>query len=301
MKITSILSKQEIAQITQKSDLMGWRVFLWNWFSIFVVFASVAFYTNPVTMFVAIVLLGGRQLALSVLMHECGHRTLFKTPWLNEVIGQWCCALPVMNDLRSYAKGHLKHHQFAGTKEDPDLPNYQAYPVSRASFKRKIIRDVTGQTGAKLLLFIFRGAGDLVSREKRANAKPLYQGLLVQFVLWSILFLVGYGWLYLLWVAAFLTSYMLLVRLRQVAEHAAVPDLFDLDPRLNTRTTQARWWERWLLAPNYVNFHMEHHFMASVPCYRLPELHALLQQKGVLNGVPEFHGYGEVMHHVVQH
>lgn len=301
MKITQVLSKQEMAHITQKSDVLGWRVFLWNWVSIVAVFALVAVFPNPLFILAAIVLLGGRQLALSVLMHECGHRTLFKNPQLNDLLGQWACALPVMNDLKSYAKGHLKHHQFSGTEQDPDLPNYRDYPVSRNSFKRKVIRDLSGQTGFKLLMFIFRGAGDLVSREKRANAKPLYQGLLVQLVLWFLLFLSGHGWLYWLWVAAFLTSYMLFVRLRQVAEHAAVPNLFDLDPRLNTRTTLAHWWERWLLAPNYVNFHMEHHFMASVPCYRLPELHALLQQKGFLDGVPEYHGYGEVIRHAVQH
>ncbi|MEX0943856.1 MAG: hypothetical protein WD002_15075 [Pseudomonadales bacterium] len=46
----------------------------------------------------------------------------------------------------------------------------------------------------------------------------------------------GHPWLYLLWIGAFMTSHMLVTRIRQIAEHAAVLDQFRLDPRGNTRT-----------------------------------------------------------------
>ena len=93
------------------------------------------------------VLLAGRQLGLSVLMHEAGHNTLFASRVLNQWVGQWLCALPTLNDLTAYATGHLDHHRLAGTPEDPDLPNYRAYPVDGISFRRKVVRDLTGQTG----------------------------------------------------------------------------------------------------------------------------------------------------------
>ena len=93
----------------------------------------------------------------------------------------------------------------------------------------------------------------------------------------------------------FLTSYMWVVRLRQVGEHAVVTDLYDPDVRLNTRTVEAPFWQRFLLAPNNVNYHMEHHFMAGVPCYNLPKLRSLLKQKGVLDSVPVVYGYGQVL------
>ena len=34
-------------------------------------------------------------------------------------------------------------------------------------------------------------------------------------------------------------------------------------------------------APNFVNFHLEHHLAAAVPCYRLRDFHALLQERQV--------------------
>ena len=299
MKIKDYLSREEVAEFTAKSDLHAWRLVLGNWLAIAAIFVLVSAYTNPLTIVTAIVLLAGRQLGLSVLMHECGHRTLFRTPWLNDVVGQWCCALPVMNDQPSYARGHLEHHRQAGTRQDPDLPNYQAYPISRESFRRKVVRDLTGQTGIKLLTYICRGASGAISREQRDSALPFLQQLAVQLLLFGLLWACGIGWTYLLWAVAYLTVFMLIIRVRQVAEHAAVPDLFDPDPRMNTRTVDAPWWQRLVFAPNGVNFHMEHHFMASVPCYRLQSLRRRLQQQGALRDVPQFNGYGQVLRHVL--
>ena len=299
MKISDYLSREEVALYTAKSDFHGWRLIVGNWLAILAIFAVVALYTNPLTILLALALLGGRQLGLSVLMHECGHRSLFKRAQLNDFIGQWFCALPVMNDMPSYARGHLVHHKNAGTHEDPDLGNYQAYPISAQSFKRKITRDLSGQTGVKLLNYIVRGGAGSMSNVGRSSFKPLYQQLAVQIVLLLLLTLTGIPWAYLLWVGAYMTSFMLFIRLRQVAEHAAVPDLFDPDPRGNTRTVVARWWERLLLAPNGVNYHMEHHFMASVPCYRLKALHRHLLHKQALDEAPPVVGYAAVLRQAI--
>ena len=151
MKVSDYLTREDVAYFTARSDWQAWRLVLGTWLFIAVIFATVAAWPNPLTIVVAVILLAGRQLALSVLMHDCGHRTLFRSARLNDIVGQWLCALPVMNDQPSYARGHLEHHRKAGSHDDPDLANYQAYPVPWESFRRKMIRDLTGQTGFKLL------------------------------------------------------------------------------------------------------------------------------------------------------
>jgi len=299
MKVNEYLSREDVAYFTRSSDWRAWGLVLGTWLCIAAIFAVVAAWPNPLTIVVAVILLGGRQLALSVLMHDCGHHTLFRSARLNDIVGQWLCALPVMNDQPAYARGHLQHHRKAGSREDPDLANYRNYPVSRASFRRKVIRDLTGQTGFKLLAYIFRGAAGVVSPEKRAAARPFVQQLSVQLVLFLVLAACGIAWTYLLWAVAFMTVFMLIVRVRQIAEHAAVPDLYDPDTRLNTRTIDAPWWQRMIFAPCGVNFHLEHHFMASVPCYKLRELRRHLRDRHALDGVPEFRGYGQLLRHVV--
>ena len=139
MKISDYLTKEEIARFTAKSDFHAWRLFLANWLSIAAIFAVVGAFPNPLTIALAVILLAGRQLGLSVLMHEAGHRTLFRTPWLNDVLGQWFCALPVFNDLPSYARGHLEHHRKAGTHDDPDLPNRMPAQVFIQVFRRALL------------------------------------------------------------------------------------------------------------------------------------------------------------------
>ena len=109
----------------------------------------------------------------------------------------------------------------------------------------------------------------------------------------------GEAWLYFTWIAAFMTSHMLVVRIRQIAEHAAVPDLFDLDARKNTRTLYISWLERLLIAPHGVNFHMEHHLLASVPIYRLKMMHKILLKKGYYRDVDFQQGYINLLRQVV--
>jgi fatty acid desaturase len=102
-----------------------------------------------------------------------------------------------------------------------------------------------------------------------------------------------------LWLTAFFTFYMVFVRIRNLAEHAVVPELFDDDPLNNTRTTLARWWERLTVAPNSVNYHLEHHLVPSVPKYRLSEFHQVLKSKGLLENADIAAGYGKVIRKLI--
>ena len=295
MKPNEVLTSQERDLLLRRSDLKAWLMVLRTWTLTFGILWLVAAYPGVLTLLFAWLVLPGRQLSLAVLMHEAGHGTLFKTRALNQWVGQWWCALPTLGDLHSYARGHTAHHRFAGSHDDPDLPNYQAYPISRDSLYRKWRRDLLGKTGLKLLRALASGTSSQMSRETHGSHHLVAKQILAHGVFIAALSALGIGWTWFVWMFTFLTSYMWVVRLRQVGEHAVVTDLYDPDVRLNTRTVEAPFWQRFLLAPNNVNYHMEHHFMAGVPCYNLPKLRSLLKQKGVLDGVPVVSGYGQVL------
>ncbi len=55
------------------------------------------------------------------------------------------------------------------------------------------------------------------------------------------------------------------------------------------------WWERLLLAPNRVNYHLEHHLLMTVPHYKLPRLHRMLDERGLLDGALVTRGYRAVL------
>ncbi|MEK9934598.1 MAG: fatty acid desaturase, partial [Luminiphilus sp.] len=137
LKINDYLTPAERERVLSRSDLWAWWLVLSTWALTLALLWLAGSFPHPATMVLVWVLLAGRQLGLSVLMHEAGHNTLFASRALNQRVGQWLCALPTLNDLTAYASGHLDHHRLAGTPEDPDLPNYRAYPVDGTSFRRK--------------------------------------------------------------------------------------------------------------------------------------------------------------------
>lgn len=284
MNVKDVLSSEELARISRRSDLQAAWLVVCNYSITAGIFAMMALWPNPLTILLGIILLGGRQLGFGVIVHECGHGTFFETRKLNEWVGEWLGAPPTFNNMKAYARGHLSHHKLAGTHEDPDLPNYQDYPINRERLQRKIWRDLSGQTGWKQtrgLLKAFLNFSDQHPEQRRALAR----GLAVNVAMLALFVYLDAAWLYLVWWVALLTTNRLVSRLRQMAEHAAVPDLYDADPRSNTRTIAANWLDRLVFCPLGVSYHLEHHMMASVPIYNLPKLHRLLKNRGYYDGV----------------
>ena len=52
---------------------------------------------------------------------------------------------------------------------------------------------------------------------------------------------------------------------------------------------------RRLIAPNRVNFHLEHHLLMTVPHYNLPRLHQMLKSRRVLEDACVTTGYWSVL------
>jgi len=297
MNIKDVLTDDELRTLTTKNDLRGAWIVCCQWALVIGIFAAVAIWPNPLTILLAVILLGGRQLGFGVLVHECGHRTLFATQRLNDFVGEWVVGPPTFNNMKAYMRGHLEHHRRAGTPEDPDLPNYRDYPITRSRLRRKLLRDLTGQTGWRTVRGIGRGLRNVGRLEPGARAS-LLRGVAANVLMLGVMTACGSPWLYLLWIAAFVVTNPLVSRIRQVAEHAAVPDLFDADPRQNTRTLRASWLERLVFCPHQVNYHLEHHFLASVPIYRLRAMHDLLGRKGFYEGVAFPRGYAQLLRQV---
>lgn len=264
-----------------------------NWVLVFAAMALVAWAPNPFTIVVALFVIGARQLGLAIVMHEAAHRTLFRNRRLNDWVGNWLAAYPVWAEVAPYRAYHLVHHTRTGTDQDPDLGLAAPFPITRDSFRRKVWRDLSGQTGLKQARAVFlRDVGWARDRTQRAlgmNAgdqpdvgwHKLAPVALTNALLLGVLALAGHPALYLLWVVAWLTTYRLVTRIRSIAEHGMVPDR--LDPLRNTRTTRAGWLERLLVAPNRVNYHLEHHLLMTVPHHNLPALHRLLRARGAID------------------
>lgn len=288
---TDFVSKDELAALMRPSDARGWWVVAVNWGIIAGAFALAIAWPNPLTIVLGVLLIAARQLGLGIIVHDCAHHALFATRRTNERVGQWLAGHPMNQSVAKYRSYHLKHHRFAGTPQDPDIGFVTAYPVTRASLRRKFVRDVTGRTGVR----------DLIATVRRFDPATQWPWLAFHAGLFAVLAMAGGWWAYGLWWAAQLFLYPAIVRLRQIGEHGVAEARGDLDPRRNTSTTVARWWERLFVAPNHVHYHLEHHLAAGVPPYRLAAMHRLLASRGFYDGYSCIsRGYVDVIRRAVQ-
>jgi fatty acid desaturase len=273
------LSREDIDSLLEMHDWRSWFSIGFNWAIVLGAMAGVAVWPNPLTVLLALVLIGTRQLGLAVLMHEASHRSLFSNREVNDWAGNWLCAYPVWSDLQPYRPYHLQHHARTGSDEDPDLGLLRPFPITPDSLRRKIVRDLSGRTGVKFARAAWKRS--LGGMRQSAVARRAFAGVVVtNMLLLGVLWAAGHPALYLLWVAAWLTTNTLVTRIRAIAEHALTPD--GEDPLGNTRTVVPRAWERLLIAPNRVGFHLEHHLLMTVPHYNLPRMHHLLRERGAL-------------------
>jgi len=276
-----LLAPAELAQLRERVAWKGIALIAHAWGVILGSIALVAIFPNPLTYLVAVVLIGSRQLGLAILMHDGAHGCLSRDEKRNLFLSQWLCAYPVFAETLAYRRYHLQHHQRTQQDDDPDLVLSAPFPITRASYRRKFWRDISGQTGYEQRKAQFLNALGEPSwpagQRLRHFAEKLGPQLAANAVLFAGLALAGAWWAYpLLWLVPLLTWQMVITRVRNIAEHAVIPDKDD--PLRNTRTTRANAIERALVAPYFVIYHLEHHLLYFVPCYNLPKLHAILMR-----------------------
>jgi fatty acid desaturase len=258
-------------------------------------------YPHVWTYLLAVIVIGSRQLGLLILMHDAAHNALFRKPALNRWAAQCLCAWPNFADTGVYRRYHLKHHARTLQSDDPDIVLTGHYPITRASLRRKLWRDLTGQTGyaqRKAQITYALGEPDGTLRLRLAHYwDALGPQTLCNLVLLSLAAAGGRAWIYFaLWLLPLLTWQQLVLRVRNIAEHAVVRAADD--PFGNARTTLANLLERAFVAPYWVNYHLEHHLIMWVPCYRLPLLRRFLFDNGYGEQIETTRGYLEVLRKV---
>jgi len=291
----------EIAALRDLDSWQAWWAITHCWAVILGTWIVVSLWTNALTVLFGIIIIGTRQLGLGVLSHDAAHYTLLRNRSMNDWVAQWLLNRPLLGGtINAYRKVHLGHHQYTQQANDPDLGLSRPFPIARSSLIRKIVRDLTGQTGFKQYGASIRAAfSGATPWQKVSNGlNRLGANILINLVFLTGFTVAGHWYLYfLLWWVPALTWNRFVTRLRNIAEHGAVPDN---DDRLrNTRTTPANWLERAFIAPYRVNYHLEHHLLVSCPFYRLPRVHQLLVNKGLESAMEIRRGYRDMLKQVV--
>lgn len=245
-------------------------------------------YAVPVRI-AAFVLMGRAHAQFLSLMHEAAHRLLFSNKHVNDFVGNWLLGYPDFTSTPAYRRVHMAHHRQEFGPDEPDIALYANYPVSRASLRRKLVRDAVGITGAKLFRAQLRGLRSPDTRVRRTQQK--IWGLQVVFVVAGIA--LGHPLVYpLLWLLPNMTVWRVINRLRSIAEHGGMSA--GADRRTSTHAVRQHPLARFFLVPYNIGFHTAHHVDAGIPFRNLPDYTRRLRDAGYITPEREYPSYRRI-------
>lgn len=262
--------RAELRKIASLSNI-GSLVLCWS--QAFFTIGAAIWINNLAVYAVSIVLMGATFARFSILAHEAAHRLMFRNKKLNDFFGKWFLAYPAFIPFSFYRISHFSHHRDELGPKEPDLSLYRDYPISKASFKRKLSRDGFGVSGWKNLKVLIKA---IFNKVARPIALPI---IATQVALLLVCILAGYPLAYFgLWLIPWMTSWRVLNRLRAIAEHGGMKQ--SSDRRETTHHVKQHLIARFFIVPFNAGWHLAHHTDMGVPWRNLPKLQMELEAAG---------------------
>ena len=217
-----------------------------------------------------------------VILHECGHRTLFRSRWMNQLVGA-IAAFIVVIPYTAWRHVHARHHVWTGW-QDRDITTETLVPRKLARWERWAI-NAAWRTWMPLFSVLYRVQNFWNTRRL---AKFLEAGLVRRIRIENSFFLTGYialvvwlgpGYLFMMGGLALLLALAIedILLLSQhthmptrIAGSARVPLLSPRDQQACTRSLRLPRWLSWMLL--HFDAHELHHMYVRVPGYRLRAL-----------------------------
>lgn len=228
-------------------------------------------------------------------VHGSDHAALLKNARWNAAVGK--LAGYFLGYAREGHKAtHNEHHLYLNTEKDADRVWCEPEAKVESMF-RGWLRDFFLISAFQRFFQYSSGVGQRDRPSQGENAKllrikralsleaaialapaVLIQGALV-LAYW---FAGGVQYYLLLYALPIITLYPALIRLRSNVEHAFDPGFQPRTPqeRRVVRSIKANWFERFVMAPIYVEYHYEHHLLPNLPYYNSPRMRQLLLDKG---------------------
>jgi fatty acid desaturase len=273
------------AQIKELSTPKPWRAMVdaatcWAW--ILAGMGLVAWHPASWTVLIAIPVIGNRYYALFIIAHDGMHRRLFPTIrkndfWTDVLVLGAIGAITRLNN-----RNHLAHHRHLATENDPDRHKHACFNKAE---RPKLLEFLSGVAS------FWKSGKAVLSTWGLRNTQNAATGLtadthsLRDFVIlagWFALLAGGLTWFIgwwaypVLWLLPVYAFMVLGDNFRSFAEHSH-PEADEAADRHRLITYISNPFERMLVAPMNMNFHIAHHLWPSIPYYNLPKADRLIR------------------------
>jgi len=209
--------------------------------------------------------------------HECGHRTAFKTPWMNEAVYQLACFLLIRSPV-VWRASHVRHHtDTIIIGRDPEIVAMRPPDLLRVCLNFFALIE----TWHSLRRWTYHLRGKILPDEAmylRDEDRPKVARIAR---IWLVIYVATIG--LALWMGSVLPLLVIGLpgifgawhrNMTAILQHLGLAENVT-DHRLNTRTVLLNPVSRFIYLN--MNYHLEHHMFTMVPYYNLPKLHALIQ------------------------
>ncbi|QDV56641.1 Fatty acid desaturase [Rosistilla oblonga] len=284
---------RHIESVRALSDVNGWRTtgyLLFHWSLMIAAMFAAGYSGHWAVYLVAAFVVASRMQALGVMLHDGVHYLLYKNRSVNDVVCDLFIAFPIGMSTTLYRRTHFRHHRFANTEEDQDLAaqreeqEWFEWPKTRWGCFVTMLRSLLGINAHRSwILFKYWAPWNHLYRPVDAafpmRARVLYvASMIVVYSGFAVAIKVSPRValsLMALYLFSGITLLNLINRVRATAEHLGTRQTHELNA---TRTVLPSLFERIMIAPYGVNYHLEHHLFPSVPGCNLSKLHDELMQ-----------------------
>ena len=268
----------DIRNLMQKSDAIALRDTV-LWLGAMVLFAGIGIALWPswwsAPFWLAYGVLYGS--AADARWHECGHKTAFKTAWMNEVVYH-IASFMMMRNPAVWRASHVRHHtDTVVVGRDPEIVAMRPPDLLRIGLAFIGVRDA--YFAFQRMALHAGGRMDAQEAEfvREADYPKVYRAARIALAIYAATVLCA------IWMGSILPLMVIgLPRLYGAWHHVMTGLLQHLglaenvsDHRLNTRTVMMNPVTRFIYLN--MNYHLEHHMFTMVPYYNLPKLHALIK------------------------
>lgn len=270
----------KLDELKQPSVLRAMAALAFDWTLILAAFlacAMVSWWLLPIALFV----IGNRQMALNIMLHEASHKNLARSGRVNNWLGEWLCALPSLASLVRYRRSHILHHRYLGdAAADPDhlvqapgreswLRYWAGMVCSRVQFSQSVFGSLFEMTYAELakVLAWFVGASLVLSLVVGVEDALCFTPI---------------------WFLARIVAYHPVRMFREMSDHYGLTASNWLQ---YTRNVEGNALLAGLVHPHHDKFHLIHHLMANIPWFNTAEAHKLLLALPVYNEMHHCDGY----------
>jgi len=278
------LDPKELKKVHERSDAKAWFQTL-GYLGIIAFTGSVALYAAghlPIGVVLLLIFVHGTAYSFMInAVHELGHGTVFRTKVLNSLFVRIFAFLGWIN-FEKFNASHALHHRY--TLHPPD--DLEVELPMRLAIKHFFLRGFVNIFKAKdFMMEAVRIACGKTKGEWETQILSESDVVKTRVVNWARVTLVGHGLIlalsiyFKLWIIPVLVTlapfyggwlHFLCNNTQHIGLQDNVPDF-----RLCSRTFTLNPLVRFLYW--HMNYHIEHHMYAAVPCYNLDKLHKLIK------------------------